>query len=245
MIGLGTIVNAAAIVVGGFFGIAARRFLKERFQETITKAIGFAVIVLGLGSTLSEMLTVNIQGTGDQIYGSLDTQGVIMMIVSLVGGAFLGELINLDGWFERFGAWLRDKTGNSGDSEFINAFVTSSLTVCVGAMAILGSIQDGISGNHETLFAKALLDLLIVMMMAASLGKGCVFSALPVLVFQGLITILARFIAPVMTETAISNLSMVGNVLILCVGVNLVSPKTIRVANVLPAIVLAVGFALV
>src|SRR5699024_7105514 len=103
----------------------------------------------------------------------------------------------------------------------INAFVTSSLTVCVGAMAILGSIQDGISGNHETLFAKALLDLLIIMMMAASLGKGCVFSALPVLVFQGLITILARFIAPVMTETAISNLSMVGNVLILCVGVNL------------------------
>ena len=199
MIGLGTIVNAAAIVVGGMLGIAAKRFLKERFQETITKAIGFAVIVLGLGSTLSEMLTVNIQGTGDQIYGSLDTQGVIMMIVSLVGGAFLGELINLDGWFERFGAWLRDKTGNSGDSEFINAFVTSSLTVCVGAMAILGSIQDGISGNHETLFAKALLDLLIIMMMAASLGKGCVFSALPVLVFQGLITILARFIAPVMT----------------------------------------------
>lgn len=245
MAGLGTIVNAAAIIAGGLGGLVSRKFLSERYQETITKAIGFAVIVMALGSTLSQMLVVNISETSQRLSGSLDTQGTMMMIISLAVGALLGELINLDQWFERFGAWLRDKTGSQEDGYFIDAFVTASLTVCVGAMAIIGSIQDGISGSHETLYAKAILDLIIIMMMTASLGKGCIFSAIPVAVFQGAITILAGIIAPIMTEAAISNITLVGNVLILCVGVNLVWPKTIRVANVLPAIVIAVVFALI
>jgi hypothetical protein len=220
-----------------------QQLLKERYQETITKAIGFAVIVMALGSTLSQMLTVQISGTSDHLYATLDTQGTMMMIISLAVGALLGELINLDHWFEVFGAWLRDKTGSQKDSRFIDAFVTSSLTVCVGAMAILGSIQDGLNGNHETLYAKAILDLIIIMMMSASMGKGCIFSAIPVAALQGSITLLARFIEPIMTEAAISNITLAGNVLILCVGVNLIWPKTIRVANVLPAIVIAVLFA--
>lgn len=111
-------------------------------------------------------------------------------------------------------------------------------------MAIIGAIQDGISGSHETLYAKAILDLIIIMMMTASMGKGCIFSAIPVAVLQGTITVLARQAAPVMTEAAISNLALVGNVLILCVGANLIWPKTIRVANVLPALVIAVIFAI-
>jgi hypothetical protein len=243
MRGLGTIVNAAAIIVGGVAGLGSRRFLKERYQETITKAIGFAVIVMALGSTLSQMLTVQLTGSGDTLQASLDTQGTMMMIISLALGALLGELINLDHWFERFGSWLRDKTGNQKDSQFIDAFVTSSLTVCIGAMAIIGSIQDGISGDHSTLFAKAILDLIIIAMMTASMGKGCIFSAIPVALLQGSVTVLAGAIEPIMTAAAVSNLTLVGNVLILCVGVNLIWPKTIRVANVLPAIVIAVLFA--
>lgn len=242
MIGLGTIVNVGAIIVGGLAGLASRRFLKERYQETITKAMGFGIIVMALGSTLSQMFVIKLSGAADQLNASLDTQGTMMMIISLAVGALLGEFINLDFWFERFGTWLRDKTGNQEDSRFIDAFVSASLTVCVGAMAIIGAMQDGISGSHDTLYAKAILDLIIIMMMTASLGRGCIFSAIPVAVLQGTVTLLARVVAPFMTEAAVSNLSLVGNVLILCVGVNLIRPKTIRVANVLPAIVIAVLF---
>ena len=244
MAGLGTIVNVIAIMIGGLGGLISRKFLKERYQETITKAIGFAIIVMALGSTLSQMLVVKISGTPDQLSGSLDTQGALMMIISLAAGALTGEMLDLDRKFERFGTWLRDRTGNQEDSRFIDAFVTASLTVCIGAMAIIGSIQDGISGNHDTLFAKAVLDLIIIMMMTASLGRGCIFSAIPVAVFQGIITLLAKEAAPVMTDAALGNITLVGNVLILCVGVNLIWPKTIRVANVLPAVVIAVIFAM-
>lgn len=243
MIGLGTIVNAAAIAAGGAGGLISRRFLKSRYQETIMKAMGFAIIVMALGSTLSQMFVVKILETGDQMRGSLDVQGTMMMIISLAAGALLGEFFNLDQRFEQFGVWLRDRSGNQEDAYFIDAFVSAALTVCVGAMAVIGAIQDGISGNHDILYAKAVLDLIIIMMMTASCGKGCIFSVIPVTVFQGSITILARGVAPIMTETAVSNISLVGNVLILCVGVNLIWPKTIRVANVLPAIIIAVVFA--
>lgn len=242
MAGLGTIVNAIAIIAGGLAGLVSRKFLKERYQETITKAMGAAIIVMALGSTLSQMLVVKISVTEDQLSGSLDTQGTMMMIISLAAGALFGELLNLEQRFESLGKWLRDKTGNQGDSQFIDAFVTSSLTVCVGAMAIIGAIQDGVSGNHDTLFAKSILDLIIIIMMTASLGKGCIFSALPVTILQGTITLLAKNAAVIMTDAALSNISLVGNVLILCVGVNLIRPKTIRVANILPAIIIAVIF---
>ena len=245
MIGLGTIVNAIAIIIGGLGGLVSRKFLKERYQETITKVMGFAVIVMALGSTLSQMLVVKIAETSDQLSASLDTQGTMMMILSLAAGALFGELLNLDQKFEGFGMWLRDKTGNQGDSQFIDAFVTASLTVCIGAMAIIGAIQDGISGSHDTLYAKAILDLIIIAMMTASMGKGCIFSAIPVAVFQGAITLLAREAVSIMTDAALSNITLVGNVLILCVGVNLIWPKTIRVANVLPSIVIAVIFAMI
>ena len=244
MIGLGTIVNTIAIVAGGLGGLVSRRFLKERYQETVTKAIGFAIMMMALGSTLSQMLVVRLSADeAGQLSAGLDTQGTMMMVVSLAGGALLGELLDLEHWFERFGAWLRDKTGSQGDRQFIDAFVSASLTVCVGAMAIIGSIQDGISGSHDTLFAKAVLDMIIILMMTASLGKGCIFSAIPVAVFQGAVTLLAREAAPLFTEAALSNISLVGNVLIFCVGVNLVWPRTVRIANILPSIVIAAAFA--
>ena len=236
MIGLGTIVNTIAIVAGGLGGLVSRRFLKERYQETVTKAIGFAIMMMALGSTLSQMLVVRLSAdAAGQLSAGLDTQGTMMMVVSLAGGALLGELLDLEHWFERF--------GSQGDRQFIDAFVSASLTVCVGAMAIIGSIQDGISGSHDTLFAKAVLDMIIIMMMTASLGKGCIFSAIPVAVFQGAVTLLAREAAPLFTEAALSNISLVGNVLIFCVGVNLVWPRTVRIANILPSIVIAAVFA--
>jgi len=185
-------------------------------------------------------------GTGAAgLSAALGTQGTMMMIISLALGALIGEIIDLDGLFERFGTWLRNRTGNENDTGFIDAFLTASFTVCIGAMAIIGSIQDGLYGDPSTLFAKSILDLIIIAMMTASLGKGCIFSAIPVAMLQGSVTLLAGFLAPFMTPDALSNISLVGNILITCVGVNLVFPKTIRVANLLPSLVIAVVFALV
>ena len=233
MRGTGTIVNALAIIVGGIVGLFCKRFLKERIQETVIKATGFATIFLGAAGTFARMLTVADGGR------ALDSTGAMTVILSLVLGALIGEIVNLDAQFERFGLWLRHKTGSDGDNQFVNGFVTASLTVCIGAMAIMGAIQDGVYGDPSTLMAKAVLDFVIVLIMASSMGKGCIFSFLPVAVLQGSMTALAEGLSSLMTEAVLNNLSMVGNILICCVGVNLVWPKTIRVANLLPAIVIA------
>ena len=228
MRGLGTIVNALAIVIGGVLGILFKRFLKERYQDTIIKATGFSVVFLGAAGTLSKILTVRPDGT-------LSTGGSMVMILSLALGALLGELVDLDAQFERFGEWLKHKTGSDGDNQFVNGFVSASLTVSIG------SIQDGIYGDHSTLVAKAILDFIIVLIMASSMGKGCVFSFIPVAVLQGAMTVLAVVLSGFMTDAVLNNLSLVGNILIFCVGINLVWPRTIKVANLLPSLLVAVA----
>lgn len=165
------------------------------------------------------------------------------MIGSLVIGVLLGEWMNIELRLEQFGQWLKIKTGSSGDVSFVDGFVTASLTVCVGAMAVVGAIQDGMEGDYAILAAKAILDFLIILIMTASLGKGCLFAAIPVAIFQGLLTILARFIKPFMTAAALSNLSLVGSIMIFCVGINLLWNKGIRVANMLPGLVIAILWA--
>lgn len=164
----------------------------------------------------------------------------MLVVICLTLGTLLGEIINLEDRFERFGKWLKARTGNARDSQFVNAFVTTSLTVCIGAMAIVGSIQDGILGDWSILGTKSILDFIIVMILTGSMGKGSIFSAIPVFLLEGLVTVCASFLKPVMTDLAMDYLSMVGSILIFCVGVNLVWGKKIRVANMLPAVVLAV-----
>lgn len=233
MRGLGTIVNALAIIVGGVIGLFCRRFLRERIQETVVKATGFSTIFLGAAGTFARMLTSTDGGK------TLDAVGSMTIMLSMVLGALIGEIIDIDALFERFGVWLRHRTGSDGDSQFVNGFVTASLTVSIGAMAIMGSIQDGIYRDPSILMAKAVLDFTIVLIMAASLGKGCLFAFIPVALAQGTMTLLAAALSGVMTEDVLHNLSMVGNILICCVGVNLVWPKTVRTANLLPALVVA------
>lgn len=155
-------------------------------------------------------------------------------------GTLIGELIGIEKGFDRFGEWLKKKSGNDGDKQFVNAFVTASLTVCVGAMAIVGAVQDGISRDYSLLALKAVLDFIIIAVMTSALGKGSIFSAIPVFLCQGTITLLARVISPIMTQTAIAYLSLIGSILIFCVGLNLVWGNKIRVANMLPAVLLAV-----
>ena len=232
MYGLGTMINTAAIVAGGVGGALFGRFLKENVQDTLTKVCGVSTLFIAITGALEQMLTVE--------NGAIVSHGAMLVIGCLTIGAVIGELLNLEGAFERFGEWLKRKTGNAKDKRFVDAFVTASLTVCIGAMAIVGSIEDGITGDYSILATKAVLDFIIIMVMSCSMGRGAVFSAIPVAILQGSITALAGLLRPVMTAAALGNLSMVGNVLIFCVGINLVWGKKVRVANLLPAIVIAV-----
>ena len=232
MIGLGTIINVAAIVAGGLTGHFTGKLFREEQQESLTKACGISVLFIAISGAMQGML---------QIDGGRLVSGKSMLVVlCLAIGTVFGELLGIENGFERFGEWLKEKTGNSGDKQFVNAFVTASLTVCIGAMAIVGAIQDGIMGDYSTLAVKSVLDFIIIAVMTSSLGKGSAFSAIPILIFEGSITLLARLIAPFMTDLAVAYLSLVGSVLIFCVGVNLVWGKMIRVANMLPAVLLAV-----
>lgn len=234
MLGLGTIINCAGILLGGFFGLFAERCGHPERQEALQKACGIAVLFIGISGAMAGML---------QVGGSALSSGKAMLVaLSLALGTVLGELLSLEAWFARLGKWLRDKTGSSGDPRFIDAFVTASLTVCIGAMSIVGAIQDGVSRDYSTLAVKAVLDCVIIAVMTASLGKGCIFSAIPVFVLEGAVTLLAQLLAPALTELAVSYLSLIGSILIFCVGVNLVWGKLLRVANMLPAILFAIAF---
>lgn len=232
MIGLGTILNVVAILVGGIVGLVFSQAISPRYQETLMQAIGVCVIFVGIGGAVEGMMTV----TADR----LQSGGTMMIVISYAVGSLVGEWINLEQRIEQFGSWLKVKTGNAKEKRFVDAFVTASLTVCIGAMAIVGSIQDGLSGDYSTLALKAILDMVIICVMSASMGRGCLFSALPVGILQGTVTLLARAIQPIMTDAALTNLSLTGSILIFCVGVNLLWEKKLKVANMLPSIVVAV-----
>ena len=235
MIGLGTIINVAAIVLGGLLGLLFGKALKERHQQTLTMVCGVSTLFIGITGALEGMLT----GEGAAVVSGK----ALLVVILLALGGLIGELINIEAGFEKFGNWLKVKTGSAKDTQFVGGFVTASLTVCIGAMAIVGSLQDGLQGDYSILATKAVLDLIIVMVMTCSMGKGCLFSAIPVALLQGGITALAKLIQPIMTQPALDNLSMIGSVLIFCVGINLIWDKKIRVANLLPAVVLAVAAA--
>ena len=237
MPGTGTLINVGAIILGGILGTLFGKALSERHQDTLCKACGICVLFLGIAGALEGMLTVS--------ENSVTSGGTMLIIACLALGALFGETINLEDKFEAFGEWLKIKSGNAKDKKFVEGFVTASLTVCIGAMAIVGAIQDGILGDYSVLVTKAILDLIIIMVMTCSFGKGCAFSAIPVAILQGGVTALSLLIKPIMTETALLYLSVVGNILIFCVGINLVFGKKIKVANLLPSIIFAVAGAFI
>ena len=237
MPGLGTLINVALIIAGGAAGLIGGKFITVRVQDALLKASALCVLFIGLSGALEKMLIFD--------DGKLTSTGSTMIIVSFATGGLVGEALNLERHMERLGEWLRDRFANGAEGGFVDAFVTASLTVCIGAMAIVGSIQDGILGDWSILALKGALDCIIVCAMTASMGRGAIFSALPVGVFQGTITLLARFIQPIMTVEALDNLSLVGSMLIFCVGVNLIWGRTFKTANLLPAVIVAVLWALV
>lgn len=233
MVGMGTIVNVCAVIVGSSIGMFLNGGLKQRFQDILMQALGLSTIFLGLAGTLKGIFV---------IHGSaLDTTGTMVIIISLVVGGLLGEAINIEDKIESFGEWLKQKARSGGDSKFVEGFVTATLVICIGAMAVVGSVQDGVSGDATMLYTKAILDFIIVMVLASAYGKGVIFSAIPLGIFQGLITAFAHLIQPVLTQQIIQNISYVGSILIFCVGVNLSFGKKFKVGNLLPALIAAIA----
>lgn len=237
MVGLGTIINVAAVLAGGLMGRFFGKVMNTRLEETLERTCGVSVLFLGIAGALEGMLRIE--------NNSVISQHAIFVVVILLLGALIGEIINFEGMLERFGEWLKIKTGNAKDKNFVEGFLTATFTVCIGAMAIVGSIEDGINGDYTVLATKSILDCIIVMVMTGTMGKGPIFSFIPIAILQGGVTLLARFIQPVLTDASMGNLSMIGSILIFCVGINLVWGKKIKVANLLPAVVLAVVAAFV
>ncbi len=239
MTGIGSIVNAGAIVTGGLIGLVVGSFISKRVQATLVSGMAVGTLFIGAGSTFSKML---VSGEG----GSLESRGALMLVISLAVGAVAGELLDIDGKMERFGEWLKRVSHNERDGSFLDAFVTASLTFCIGAMAILGALEDGLKGDPSLLYLKSVMDGIFTIALTASLGKGVLFSAIPILLFQGSITLASSLLRPIMTPEVLDAISLVGGVLIFCVGWNILwHEKKIRVANLLPALIVAVIWALV
>ncbi len=232
MIGLGTIINTLAVVVGGLIGMCLKNGLKKNLQDILMQACGVATIFIGASGTLAKMFVIE--------EGTISTQGTMLLIFSLVLGGIAGEAINIEEKMDSIGEKIKRAVKAEKDNLFVEGFVNVSLIICVGAMAIVGSIQDGISGDYSLLMTKAVLDLVIVVVFASTYGLGAVFSAVPIFLYQGGITLIAAIGGSFLSDAIISDLSFIGNALIFCVGVNIAFGKKFRVGNMLPALIVPV-----
>ena len=222
---LGTLVNTAAVLVGSCIGLLFRKGLPERFGQVIMKGLGLCVMYIG-------------------IKGALKGENEIIAILSIAVGAVIGELLRLDERLEKLGGWIerKCKKREADKTSVTEGFVSASLLFCVGAMTILGSLESGISGDHSTLFLKSILDFTCSIIYASTLGYGVIFSAATVLVIQGSITLLAGWIAPVLTETVILEMSCVGSILIIGLALNMLGITKLKTMNYVPAIFLPLLF---
>lgn len=237
MKGLGTIINVIAILAGSSLGILIKGGMQEKLQNILVQACGLATLFIGISGTLQNMLIVTEEG--------IQTQGTLLLICSLVIGGFVGELIDIEARLDRVGEKIKGMVKSQNDSRFVDGFVTASLVICIGAMAVVGSIQDGLTGDYSMLLSKSILDFIITIVFASTMGIGVMFSAVALGIYQGSITLLAVFIASYMTDSMIASLSLVGSALIFGVGVNLIWDKKIKVGNMLPALLVPVVYELI
>ncbi len=220
---LGTTVNVLAIVAGAGAGLLARKSLPEQVKNTVMQGIGLSVLLIGMSM-------------------SLKTNQLLVVIISLVLGGLTGEFLNIEDMLDRIGRWVEARAGDfSGEAG--KAFVSTSLIYCVGAMSIMGSIEDGLNGNPRLLFAKAILDGISAAIFSSTMGVGVVFSAIPVLIYQGTITLLAGSLKSVLLPALVTEMTATGGLLIVAIGLNLLGITRIRVGNLLPSIFLAVPLA--
>jgi uncharacterized membrane protein YqgA involved in biofilm formation len=213
---LGPLVNALVIAVCSLLGCFIIRGIPARFEEIMKKAIGLSIIYSG-------------------IKGAMENERVLLLIMSMVIGALIGELINIDALMNRAGDWAEKRLGMSGGA-FSKGFVSATILFCTGSMSIVGAMQSGLQGNHEMLFTKSILDGSMSLVFSASMGIGVLFSAIPLLVYEGGIALVSRAVRTILTPVIISEMSAVGSLLVAAIGFNFLGVKEIRVANLIPAV---------
>jgi Uncharacterized membrane protein, possible Na+ channel or pump len=226
---LGTIVNALAIIGGCLVGLVVKGKLTEKISTTIMNGLALCVLYIGIS-------------------GALKGQDTLQIIISIAIGALIGEIIDIDKRLNDFGNMIEEKINSKRKNKIhdkisiAEGFVTSSLLFCVGAMAVVGSLESGLKGNHSTLFAKSILDGISSIIFTSSLGIGVILSSIAILIYQGTITLLAGGLSTILTETIINNMSAVGSLLIVGLGFNMLGVSKIKVANLLPAIFIPIIF---
>lgn len=225
---LGTVVNALAIVAGGLVGLCCTRGIDDRYRQTVLQGLALCMLLIGGKSALT-------------------SDNLPVVILSLVVGGVVGEWLAIEGRLESLGRWIeaRFADGSAGGGDFARGFVSASLVFCVGSMAVVGSLESGLAGNHRTLFAKAIIDGVAALIFASTLGRGVLFASVPVLVYQGAIPLAAGLLRPLLTAAAVADMSAVGGLLIVAIGANLLGIARIRVGNLLPAVFLPLAAQLV
>lgn len=234
---MGTLINAALIVLGGIIGLVFKKAVSKQMEYSIHKATGIAVLIIGICGVLSAMLSADATG-------KISSSGELILVVSLVIGTFIGELLKLEDRLNSGCKWIENKFKMSN---FASGFISATMIYCVGAMAIVGSINDGLLGDSSTLITKGILDGVTSVVLAASLGYGVLFSAVPILLYQGGMTLLAGLLDKVLVGDLLNNICMVGYALVMCIGVNFLynSDKKIKTVNMLPSLLVPVVYAVI
>ncbi|MFR1708333.1 MAG: DUF554 domain-containing protein [Clostridium sp.] len=219
---LGTIVNSIAVIIGGAIGMLLRKGLPEKISDTVMKGLALCTLYIGIS-------------------GALKGQNTIIVIISIVIGAIIGECVDLDDKLNKLGSFIESKFKSKDKNISISdGLVTASLLFCVGAMAVVGSLQSGLTGNHEMLFTKSILDFVAAIIFASSLGVGVIFSSGFIFIYQGTITLLAQFISPYLGEIVIAEMTCIGSLLIIALALNMMKVTKLKVMNYVPAIFLPV-----
>ncbi len=214
---LGTIVNSLAVLIGGTIGVLMKKGIPDKIGEGIMNGLALCIMYIGIS-------------------GTFEGENVLVAILSIVLGTLVGELLDLDARFSKFSNNLEKKLTKKKDGQIAQGFISASLLFCVGAMAIVGSLQSGISGDHETLFAKSLLDGISSIVLSSTLGIGVMLSAVAVFVYQGTITVCAGFLEPLLTEAITCEMTCVGSMLIVGISLNMLKLTKLKLMNFVPSV---------
>ncbi len=227
----GTLVNCVAVIIGGLIGLLLKKGIKESYANSINKALGLAVLIIGINGVISNMFTVN--------NGKLSSSGELLLVVFLVLGTLIGELFRLD---ERFGKFCKNIEGRFKAKGFASGFINGTVLFCVGAMSIVGSINDGLTGDSSILFVKSALDFVNAIIFGATLGFGVIFTFVPMLIYQGGISLLAGTLTDILQGELLGQICMVGYAIIMAIGFNFLLEKKFRTLNMVPALLLPVAY---
>ena len=237
MPGVGTLIDMSGLIAGGATALAFGRLFSDQMKNMMMTVCGLSVFVIGITGIMQGMLTVT--------DGAISVNGSIPLLISLVAGAAIGEALGIEKKINQLGVFMQKQVKQEDGEGFANGFVKATMVVGIGAMAVMGPITEGLYGDHSMLFAKAAIDFVIIMVLTVPYGKGCLFASLPVGVLQGGMTLIACQAKALLTDAALASLTTTGSIMIMCLGINLIWNTEIRVANMLPMVIIGVALSYV